>query len=303
MDIRHLRVFVEVVRHDGFSAAARAIHASQPTVSKAIALLEEEVGMPLMERDRHGVRLTQAGEVVYRRAQAVLNEREDLLAELAELKGLHRGELRIGLPMLGSDRLFAPLLAAYRARHPGIELHLLEQGSEALEDSLLAGRIELAGSLLPVADSFDAQPVRREPMCVVLAATHPLAGHARLTLPQLRDEPFVLFERGFALNRRILDACQRHGFEPAVATRSGQLALIVALAAAGMGVALLPRMIAEDRRRPDVAVALLDEPGLDWHMALVWRRGAFLSHAAQAWLALVREHYGAAPAPLSLPGE
>ena len=81
------------------------------------------------------------------------------------------------------------------------------------------------------------------------------------------------------------------------------LQLIVALAAAGMGVALLPRMIAEDRRRPDVAVALLDEPGLDWHMALVWRRGAFLSHAAQAWLALVREHYGAAPAPLSLPGE
>ena len=141
MDIRHLRVFVEVVRHDGFSAAARAIHASQPTVSKAIALLEEEVGMPLMERDRHGVRLTQAGEVVYRRAQAVLNEREDLLAELAELKGLHRGELRIGLPMLGSDILFAPLLAAYRAGHPGIDLQLLEQGSEALEDSLLAERV------------------------------------------------------------------------------------------------------------------------------------------------------------------
>ena len=139
MDIRHLRVFVEVVRNGGFSAAARAIHATQPTVSKAIALLEEEVGMPLLERDRHGVRMTQAGEVVYRRAQAMLVERDDLRAELAELKGLHRGELRLGLPPLGSDMLFAPLFAAYRTRYPSIDLHLLEQGSEALEESLGAG--------------------------------------------------------------------------------------------------------------------------------------------------------------------
>ena len=111
MDIRQLRVFVEVVRHGGFSAAARVIHATQPTVSKAVALLEEEVGTPLLERDRNGVRMTQAGEVVYRRAQAMLVERDDLRAELAELKGLHRGELRLGLPPLGSDMLFAPLFA------------------------------------------------------------------------------------------------------------------------------------------------------------------------------------------------
>lgn len=291
MDIRQLRVFVEVVRHGGFSAAARVIHATQPTVSKAVALLEEEVGTPLLERDRHGVRMTQAGEVVYRRAQAMLVERDDLRAELAELKGLHRGELRLGLPPLGSDMLFAPLFAAYRARYPSIDLHLLEQGSEALEESLLGGRIELAGSLLPVAEAFDAQPVRREPMTVVLAATHPLARRRKLKLVELREEPFLMFERGFTLNRRILAACRKRGFEPREATRSGQIAFIVALAAAGMGVALLPRMIAEDRRRPDVAVALLDEPDMDWHMAMVWRRSAFLSHAAQAWLALVRETY------------
>lgn len=289
MDIRQLRFFVEVVRADGFSAAARAVHATQPTISKAVALLEEEIGMPLLERGRQGVRLTQAGEIVFRRAQAMLNERGDLRRELEELRGLHRGALRLGLPPLGSDTLFAPLFAAFRARYPGIDLHLLEQGSEALEESLRAGAIELGASLLPVPQEFDFQAVRREPMAAVLPAAHALAQRAALRLDDLRDEPFLMFASGFALNRRIRDACAQHGFAPREAVQSGQIAFIVALAAAGMGVALLPRMIAEDRRRPDVAVMLLDEPGLDWHMALVWRRGAFLSHAAQAWLALARE--------------
>lgn len=294
MDIRQLRMLVEVVRHDGFSAAAEAVFATQPTISKAIRQLEDELGEVLLQRSRNGVRLTQAGQIVYRRALALLGEREDMLRELEELRDLQRGELHLGLASLGSDILFAPVFARFRQLYPQIELRVLERGSEALEESLRAGEIELAASLLPVADDLQWQAVRTEPLVALLPRQHPLAGSTSLQLQDLADVPFVLFEKGFLLNRHIIQACQARGFSPREVTRSGQPDFIVALVAAGLGVALLPCMIANARPRADVVIVPLDEPELDWRMVLAWRRGGYLSAAAQAWLRLVEAQHNQA---------
>ncbi|MBV8192243.1 MAG: LysR family transcriptional regulator [Alphaproteobacteria bacterium] len=292
MELRTLRSFVEVVRQGGFSQAAKVVFATQSTVSKAVKQLEDEIGMPLLDRLGHRSRLTAAGEVVYRRALRVLAERDDLLSELGELRGLKRGSLRLGLPPVGSDTLFAPLFAAYRRRFPGIDVRLVEYGSERLEEVLLSGEIELAASLLPVSEGFEWQEVRREPLTVLLAADQPLSRRRSLGLPALRDLPFILFESGFALNRVILDACRRCGFEPTVVARSSQIDFIVELAATGMGVAFLPRMIAEQRKHRSVSRVRLLEADTDWHIAMIWRRGAYLSPAAKAWLDLVSSTHG-----------
>lgn len=289
MEFRTLRAFVEVVRQGGFSPAARTVFATQSTVSKAVKQLEEEIGVPLLDRIGHRVRLTPAGEIVYPRAVRLLAEREDLAAELAELRGLKRGTLRLGLPPVGSSTIFAPLFAVFRNRYPGIDVRLVEYGSERLEEVLVSGEIELAASLLPVSEGFEHQDIRREPMMALMPDHHPLAAGPEVELDALRDEPFVLFEAGFAINRVIVDACRRRGFEPQVVARSSQIDFIIELVAAGLGVAFLPRMIAEDRRRPGVGAALLAEDETDWRLAMIWRRGAYLSHAAKAWLALVRE--------------
>jgi len=293
MELRTLRAFVEVVRQGGFSPAAKVLFATQPTISKAVKQLEDELGVPLLDRIGHRSQLTAAGEIVYRRALTMLGEREGLVAELDDLRGLRRGSLRLGLPPLGASTLFAPLFAVYRARYPGIDIRLTEHGSKRLEEMLLEGEVELAASLLPAKDGFDAQPVKREPLMVVLPKSHPLAGEARIGIAALVRSPFILFEGGFALNQVLEDACARNGFAPQVAARSGQIDFIVELAGAGLGVAFLPRTIAEQRRTPAVALTLLDEPGTEWHMAIVWRQGSYLSHAARAWLDLTREVYGA----------
>ena len=236
MELRTLRAFVEVVRQGGFSQAAKVVFATQSTVSKAVKQLVDELGVTLLERAGPRSSLTAAGEIVLRRAQAMLAERDDLLAELDELRGLRRGLLRLGLPPLGSSTLFA---------------------------------------LLP--------------------SSHPCAHACAVTFPQLAASPFILFESGFALNAVILGACERHGLTPQVAARSAQIDFIVALVAAGLGIGFLPRMIAEQRAHPGVAQVPLAEPGTDWSMALIWRRGGYLSDAARAWLALVREHYSGTP--------
>jgi DNA-binding transcriptional LysR family regulator len=292
MELRTLRTFVEVVRQGGFSQAAKVVFATQSTVSKAVKQLEDELGLPLLDRLGHKSRLTAAGEIVYRRAIRLLAERDDLQAELAELRGLKRGVLRLGLPPIGSATLFAPLFAHYRQQHPEIEIRLLEHGSDRLNELLAAGEIDFAGLLPPIAEEFLSQIVRREPLMALVSADHPLAGRERIGLAELRDTPFVLFEAGFALNRVIRDACRRNGFEPIVAARSTQIDFIAELAGAGLGVAFLPRMIATQRTQVPIRLVLLDEPDTDWTMSMAWRRGAYLSPAAAAWLALLRERGG-----------
>jgi DNA-binding transcriptional LysR family regulator len=292
MELRTLRAFVEGVRQGGFTQAAKTVFATQSTVSKAIKQLEDEIGVPLLDRIGHRSKLTAAGEIVYQRALRMLAERNDLMAELDELRGLKRGTLRLGLPPVGSSTLFAPLFATYRNRYPDIEIRLVEHGGERLKELLLSGEIELAASLLPVSESIEWQDIRREPLTVLLSTNDDLSRRRSVDLPGLKHLPFILFETGFALNRIILDACHRHGFEPNIVARSSQIDFIVELAAAGLGVAFLPQMVAEQRKHPSVSRVLLVEPDTDWHIAMVWRRGAYLSQAARAWLDVVSKTSG-----------
>jgi DNA-binding transcriptional LysR family regulator len=291
MDLRTLQAFRAVAQRGGFSAAARELCLTQPTVSKAVRQLEEELGVRLLDRAANPPRPTAEGELVLARAEAMLGEREQLLGELAGLKGLRRGRLRLGLARLGSSVLFAGVVAEFRRRHPEVELELVEHGSLHLEQALREGGLDLAMCLLPVPPELEGVRVHDEPLMALLPPEHPLAGRARVALAELAGTPFILFEQGFALNPQIAAACQRDGFSPRVAAYSGQTEFIQALVAAGLGVAFLPRLVCQ-ALRPGVARVPLDDPELRWRMALAWRRGAPLAPAAQAYLELTRAALG-----------
>ncbi|PKR49687.1 LysR family transcriptional regulator [Thalassospira marina] len=295
MDVRTLRAFVEVVRQGGFSQAAKTVFVTQSAISKAVRQLEDEVGIPLLERIGHSSRMTAAGEVVYARALRILAEREDLLAELDEIRGLKRGALHLGLPPIGSNTLFAPVFAIYRKRFPGIDIRLVEQGSTRLEEMLESGDIELGASLLPTAQGFVAQPVRCEPLVALLPAGHDAAHKSRISFDDLADTPLILFEKGFALNRVLINAARRKNIDPVIAARSSQIDFIMELVAANLGVSFLPRMIAQQRPHTGLKYIELDEPDTQWDMAMIWRQNGFLSHAARAWLEIVREIYPVSP--------
>ncbi|MEN5255957.1 LysR family transcriptional regulator [Pseudomonas protegens] len=290
MDFKQLRSFVEVIRQGGFTQAARTLHISQSAVSKQIAQLEQSLGTPLLERQGSHIRLTAAGNVVLQRAEGMLRLRHELLSELDDLSQLARGELRLGLPLLGSDALFASRFAEYRRRYPNIQVQLLEGGSLNVEQAVRNGELELGGSLTPKDPAFAYQPFCDEPLDALLPADHPLAMNAQVRLEELADTPFLLYQRSFVLNDRLLQACQQVGFTPREGGRSGQADFLAALVAAGQGVVLLPSVVARGLVRPGVVRLTLKAPDyLRWDIAFIWRQGAYLSKAAQAWLALLRE--------------
>jgi DNA-binding transcriptional LysR family regulator len=289
IDLRRLRFFVEVVRQGGFSQAAKVVFATQPTVSKAVKQLEDDLGMPLLDRVGHRSELTAAGEIVYRRAVSLLTEGEDLVAELDELRGLKRGTLHLGFPRIGSSSLFAAMFASFQRRYPGIEVELAVHDSKRLEETLRAGELDLAALIHPIPHGFDWQDVRTEPLVVLLPRAHAFAGRKAVSLARLAELPFILFEEGFALNELILGACRKKGITPRIAARSSQVDFIFELVAAGAGIAFLPRVLAERRPHPSLRSVLLDEPKCRWRIALAWRRGGYLSDAARAWLAHARD--------------
>lgn len=189
-----------------------------------------------------------------------------------------------------SSTLFASIFAVYRQRHPGIDVELVEEhGSVQLEPRLRASDIDFASALLPVPTDFEWALTRREPLVALLPADHPLRKARSVTLADLRAMPLILFGSGFALHRIILDACHEAGFKPLIAAQSSQIDFMIELVSTCVGVAFLPRMIASQRRHPAVHAVLLDAPGTEWSIAMAWRRDAYLSEAAKAWLALVQE--------------
>ncbi|AVD87034.1 LysR family transcriptional regulator [Pseudomonas sp. SWI44] len=290
MEFKQLRSFIEVVNRGGFTQAAHTLHISQSAVSKQVAQLEQDVGQPLLERQASQLHLTAAGRIVLERGEALLRQRQALLEELDDLNQMGRGELRLGLPLLGSDALFAGLFAEYRRRYPNISIQLLEGGSHSMEQAVRTGELELGGSLTPSDPAFAYQPFCNEPLDVLLPAGHALAGLGQIDLHQLAETPFLLYQRSFVLNDRLLKACQQQGFTPKEGGRSGQADFLAALVAAGQGVVLLPRVVAKALERPGVVRLALRAPTeLRWDIAFIWLRGAYLSRAAQAWLQLVRQ--------------
>lgn len=289
MEYKDLHLFVEVVRRGGFTEAAKTCAVSQSAVSKAVKALETECGFTLLERDkRHRRRLSQAGELVYRRALRMMLESQGLDEELDELRGLRRGTLRLGLPRVGAGPLFAHSLATYRQRYPGIALDLTEHGSQRLLEAIAAGEVEVAATIAQHAEGVSTELVDSQPLVVLLRRGHPLADRPVLALADLAPEPFLLLTPDFALNQIVADALTRANIKPHTATRSTQADFLIDLVEAGMGVTLLPELVLDNHPLADVVAVPLAEH-LEWGIHLVWREGAHLSPAAQAWIEVVRE--------------
>src|SRR5512137_1411308 len=289
VDVHALRVFSEVVRHQGFTRASRTLRLTQPAISKIVAGLEEELGTPLLVRERRRVRLTDAGSLVLDRARGILDSLRFLEEEVGELTTLRRGRLRVGTPPIVGVAFLPPLLAEYHALHPGVALELREEGSRQIEELVRNRELDAGAVVLPTdEEAFATLPFVRDQLRAVLHPDHPLARRRAVTLRELAGTPFVLYRPEFALHGHILEACRRIGFQPTVVAESSHWDFIVAMVAADIGLALLPVTVCRLLDRRQVRSVRLSEPVIPWDAALVWRRDGQRSPATRAWIELAR---------------
>jgi len=281
MELRHLRYFEAVARHSHVTRAAAELHIAQPALSKQISQLEQELGVALFDRVGRNVRLTEAGEALLPHARAVMAQVEAGRAEMAERIGLRRGRASVGTPPTVGTRLLPGVLAAFNRRYPGIELRLREAGVQTLLDLLETGLTDVAVVTLPVDDEhLTVMPLFTEEMVLAVRPDHPLAGRGEVSLAELRDEAWVLSPENYELREATLSACQAAGFSPRVVLDGGETDTLVHFVAAGIGVALLPRLAVHGDST--VATLRVSDQQLERSLGLVWRGDRVASPAARA---------------------
>ena len=289
MDLRSLRYFVETVRLNSFTQAAHNLHVTQSTISKMVRQLEDEIGAPLLLRDGRKLELTDTGRVVFARGEEMLDTMRQLGNEVRDTQALQHGSLKIGIPPM-INLLFTPVLKAFHQRYPQIILTLTEDTGPAIERQVAAGELEIGLTVLPAdpALGLNTQPVARYPIYAVAALGTFQKQRTTLKMKSLSELPLVLLKDDFALTRALRQAFNAAGIEPVIAAQSGQWDWLVAMASAGMGVALLPQPFIHRLAIGRLDAVELVEPALQWQVAHVWR-GSYLSHAARAWLDLCTE--------------
>jgi DNA-binding transcriptional LysR family regulator len=273
MELRHLRYFITVAEELHFGRAASRLNISQPPLSQQIHQLEHELGFPLLIRNKHHVKLTEAGRVFLEEARLTLAHIEKALdaAERAHLGAT--GRLTIGF--VGSTTYnIVPLLQNYRQRFPSVNLTLHQMKTTHQLQALHDGRIQLGIVRTPMQSPFlTFDSIHREPFVAVLPQTHPLASQAALHLQQLAHEDFILSSRsnGSYYHDAVIRLCNQCGFYPKIALEAPEILTIVAFVSAGMGVALVPASF-RDQQNKKVVYCELDDIDSSLEMAFVWRK-------------------------------
>ena len=290
MELRHLAYFIAVAEERSFTRAAERIPIAQPAISQQIRRLESELGERLFVRDRRGVRLTAAGDVLLPRARATLAAAQDGRDAVSALRGLLTGRLVLGLVHPLPDRRVPRLLGAFHRAHPAIELTLIEDQTDALVAALVAG--ELHAAIIGLG-RYDRPPpnlrsllVAREPVVLAVHPRHRLAGRGPIPLRALRDEPIVTLTRASKLRSTLETACHGAGFVPRIVAETSDIAVVVELAAEQLGVAVLPQSALDGAA--GVIPLGLTQPRLERRILLVWQP-ATSAPAGRAFVALARD--------------
>ena len=261
LNLSRLRILREVVQRGSFSSAAEALDYTQSAVSQAVARLEAETGASLLVRDRRGVRATAAGATLLQHADAILAQVQAAEDDLAAVLGVRGGRLRIAsFPSAGST-LIPQAVAAFRHLHPDVELSLGEGEPEEIAPRLRAGEFDLALLFeFPGEEQhfhgLEKSPLIHDPMWVALPVEHQLARKHNLALIDLRDQDWVQTSAQSACAQHVISVCREAGFEPRVSFESDDYDTVQGLVAAGVGVALIPRL-ALSRRQPGLVVRRL----------------------------------------------
>lgn len=292
MDIRSLRYFTETARLGSFTEAARLLGVTQSTISKMIRQLEDRLGEPLLLRDTKGLTLTDVGAVVYTRGREILLAMQQLEQEVRETQSVARGSLALGMPPM-INLLFTEVLKHFRHQHPRIELKLHECTGPEVEQLVATGELAAGMSVLPV-EPQEGMAIAKVAQHRVwaIAAEGGLKGNAdTIALRSLAQHPLVLLNDDFALTRLVRRHMARADVEPRVEARSGQWDWTVAMARAGMGVALLPEPFINRINMKGLTYKPVSQPDILWEVGLLWNETR-MSHALTAWLELCQTKLG-----------
>lgn len=291
MELRDIKSFIEVASHKSFTKAAAHSYLTQPSLSKAVKKLEEELHVELFDRSTRNLRLTDAGRIVYQQGQKALGALENLDILLDELKEIVVGEIKMGVPPLIGTLFFSKIAREFHNIYPKVTLELVELGAKRITQLVENGEIDLGIIVLPASDTkFDIYPFIQDEFVLYLHEDHKYSQKSSVTLSELKEEKFILFSEDFTMHDYIKQSCEEAGFIPKVSYQSSQWDLIIELVASNLGITLMPISIYFKQTNSNVKIIPIEKPHLFWKLGIITKKEAYRSFALKELLKMLKKN-------------
>jgi DNA-binding transcriptional LysR family regulator len=301
MDLRRLEIFTKVAELGSFSRAAEALFLTQPTVSEHIRALEDELGVPLLDRLGRGTTPTRAGQLLLGYAKRMLALGREARQAMDQFQGRMLGELVIGGSTIPGEYVLPALVGRFKRKYPDISVCLLIGSSQQVSDWAEEGRVEVAVvGARPAARSLESRSLMSDELVVVVASDHPWAGLATISVEDLRGEPMIVRERGSGSRKALEDALGSVGLDLGCFRVVGEMGSTQAVkqgVSAGVGVSLISRRAVEEECRARLLACLyLQGLAVSRDFYLVTHRERSRAPLAQAFLEFIESEVVSHPA-------
>lgn len=289
MEMRDLRYFIHVVEYGSFTKAAANIYLSQPTLSKSIKKLEQELGVELFERSTRSLKLTDAGEIVYKQGLKILDTSNELKVLLADLRNLPTGEIRFGIPPLVGSLFFSDIATNFGEKYPHVSLKLIEVSAKKVENLVDEGKVDVGIVVIPTdTNKFNVSTFIKDEFLVFTSLDHPLAKEKSICLEQLRNEKFIIVSQEFTTHTLIVQACEKAGFIPNIVYESSQWDIIAKLVKNRLGITIFPKSILSNIDTTTIKPIFIKSFPM-WELGIITKKDRYQSFAVKTFLQFLKK--------------
>lgn len=299
MELLQLSYFRVVARLEHMTRAAEELNVTQPSLSRSIARLEREIGVPLFTRHGRGVRLNQFGTAFLGHVDRVFRELDAATARLRDMGGLERGTVSLAA---GALHWLPEVLRPFLAIHPEVRFRLAQRSLPEMVRLLEDGEIDYCFlPSIPATPRVRWRHLRTAPISLIAPSSHRLAGRPSVALGELADEEMILGKPGDVLRETMDHYFRQVGIAPLVACEADEPAAVEGYVAAGLGVAFIPGLQKPTPRHDLTASVPIVDPACELTLGIAWNGDRYLSLAAQAFRRHVVSTLGAT-VPGAVPG-
>lgn len=292
MKIKDLIIFITICDEKSYTRASEKLFISQSTLSKVVQKLESETNSLLLSRTSRRIIVTDAGLIFYNRSKDIVNLFKNMNDEIRDLSSEVSGEIKIGLPQIIGTMFFSIIAKEFAEKYPKVDLIIEETGGLNVEQLIEEGVLDIGLCVLPTLNNnLNSQVIFEDYFVVCVPIDHKLAKHEEISIAELVDEKFIMFDKSFAISRIVRDACKAEGFIPKVQFQSTQWDFIIELVSYNLGISVIPRVLFNKINEVKVIPIKIKEPNLSWKIGIVTRDGTYKSNALLKLIDVIHQLY------------
>lgn len=293
MELKQLTYFIEVAEREHMSNAAQHLNVAQSALSRQISNLEDELGVQLFERVGRNMKLLPVGRLLLTHAKDMIILLEQTKKHIADFTAPESGTIKIGFPSSLAATLLPNLINAFSTQYPNVKLQLRQGSYQFLIDSIKSRELNLAflGPVITDQPAIKGDILFSEKLLLLVSRQHKVASRDSITLKELKEEEFILFPKGYILEKLVTDACQAEGFNPKVSTQGEDMDAIKGMVAAGIGITILPDSALTDYETDFLKCVPIQDPHLERSVGLITPNTRELTPPEQVFYTFVLDYF------------